>query len=450
VTLEDNQTYDRGFMGGSGAYILIGKIQAAHAYSERLGNRVKAAHQSKRAKARTEKATSKLVTVPWIKEGKLLEPFAGLVRKAVELYLKGKGHRAICIELQPLIEADPELKARYEKPLHASTVKRWLRSPALVGDWQSADGLIEGLFEPLLSEVEYQQVQNLLSERKARPTKETKYLLSGLIKCSKCGGSFHTRTQYPHPTKDAPKGSEAYAAKAPILYCNCSNYLKNGSCSNKTTWPYQVLHFILMSGLPSRLHELEKSKPLASGDAEQLKSEIAELKAKQERYRDVYIDSNDLKYRDLANSLNEPIAALTAQLVIERQTDVAMLDLGILSEGVRSFIEQDELAQNQMLKRLEHSVQVQGSRAWRTHAPDQVFELVRRSQKHAAYVVKRTRTKADGVVDLRFFAVDAKGRTSFSSKYKTEQALMDALKVSPSDPEKFYFFKSLAETVGAG
>jgi DNA invertase Pin-like site-specific DNA recombinase len=411
VTLEDNQKYDKASVGGSGAYILIGKVQGAHDYSKRLGMRISAAHLNKRAKARADKATAKLVTVSWIKDGKLHEPFAGLVRKAVELYLKGFGHRGICIELQPLIEADSLLKARYEKPLHASTIKRWLRSPELIGDWNSTEGLIHDLFEPLLTEDEYQQVQRLLKERTKKPTKQTKYLLAGLVKCNVCGSSFHTRAQYPHPTKDAPKGSKAYENRPLILYCNCSGYLKSGSCTNNTTWPYQVLTSIVKAYMGERIGKAAQDKPLPNDDSAQILGKVADFESKLKRYADLYARLGDPQYLDAATDVKIKIDDLKAQLIEERQAqDLRRYRFEQFHRGIKEFEALDTVEQNHMLKRLGFEIHVHGKKAWPADYPDQPYELIRRSQKFSAYIVKVTNLNSHGELATIYSAVGTDGK----------------------------------------
>lgn len=89
VTLEDGNVYSRNSLNNdmSSLYILIGKIQQAHQYSQTLSRRIKAAYERKRIKARKGERV-KVITPFWLnKEGKIDPTNGVIVRKCIGLWL---------------------------------------------------------------------------------------------------------------------------------------------------------------------------------------------------------------------------------------------------------------------------------------------------------------------------------------------------------------------------
>lgn len=438
VTLEDHQTYDKDALNGSRGFVLLANLQAAHSYSKRLGERVRAAHESKRAKARANEVPDNLVTVPWIKNGKLIDPFAKLVSQAVDLYLKGYGHRAITQSLQRAIEEDPILKARYDKPLHATTVKRWLKSPELVGDWKSKEGLIEGLFEPLLDIVTFQRLQNEIERRTVKPSKQRSYLLSGLVLCAECSSPFHIRTQKPRPTREAPLGSNEYENKAPILYCNCSNYLKNGSCSNNATWSYDVLLFIHWYGLSSAIDLYKDSiaAPTSHALVNEIELNIEKLKAQSERSEMLFEATGKQSYLDRIKQLKVEIEALEANLSEAVKDKVQLVHGDVFIEAFTDYNSRTDVEKNALLRVLEHSIKVDGKRATLNKSiSNPEFEIVRRSQKYDAYIVKVIYESEDEGFIEHYHAVLKGGLVPFPSRCSTEEELLGRLKAARKSAE---------------
>jgi DNA invertase Pin-like site-specific DNA recombinase len=402
LTLENNQTYSTESLNGSAIFALIASLQAAHEYSKRLGVRVAAAHASKRVKARAKGDLVNLVSAPWLKDGKLFEPFASFARRAVELYLKGYGHRQIVIELQEDIGNEPELLKRYGNKLNASTIRKWLKSPELIGDWNSRDGLIEKCLEPLITTQEWLELQREQQRRtRVAPSKANDYELSGIVRCVSCGSTFHTRRQKPKPTLAAPAGSEAYLAKPPILYCNCSSYLKNGGCDNNSTWSYDVLLFVYEYGLDNVLADIHESKDTAPDEElEAIDKEIADLEISQNRNATLFEATGNRKYLDV---VKECQAALDLAHIKKKDRELLVISatraLGgaELKEGyagefvidVRHLSKLPLLELRHLLKQFGYQIRIGGKKATLSTGDREEFTLIRRLQKYAnAYLVK--------------------------------------------------------------
>lgn len=226
VTLQDQDVYsaeDLNSLDGK-IYALVGKIQQAHNYSKNLSIRIAAAYELKRQKARNGEKI-KLATPCWLNsDGTLKQAEADAVRACIDLYLRGRGTRRVLLELR---EIHPCLKT-----VHPSTVKRWFKSRALIGDWENKGDVISRVFTPLIEESTFYDLRRQLASRTRIMSPEKKYLLSGLVECGVCKSRFHYRR----------KKHNDYT----IIYANCSTYLKRGLplCGNNKTWPYEVLRFV--------------------------------------------------------------------------------------------------------------------------------------------------------------------------------------------------------------
>lgn len=443
LTLENNQIYDKDSLNGAAIFSLIANLQAAHAYSKRLGERVAAAHESKRVKARAKEEIGKVIVAPWLKDGKRLEPFASLVRKAIALYLKGYGTRQIAIELQTDIKANDILHERYGTKLNASTVRKWLKAPELIGHWDSKNGLIENCLEPLITNVEYSQIQQESTRRLKTPSKSNEYVLAGLVRCARCGASFHTRIQKPRPTIDAPANSEALKSKPKIFYSNCSNYLKNGSCDNNSTWPYSVLLFVFQYGLTGVLADIQQSKNKDSdANLEEFNEQIAALEISIDRSSALYEATGDEKHFDKVKNKSDELKKVKIKLK-EREASLAALATGLggseFDKGFNNQVGSDLshfenlpiVEARKLYKQFNYSISVYGKTATLTLSPEgrEQFILQRRLQKYAnAYLVKVDLPRVSNPLEnnwTRFYAVGREG--SILADASTEEEVISLL-----------------------
>ena len=257
VTLEDNQTYSLESINhnGSSIFILVGKIQQAHDYSQALSRRISAAYTRKREQAKKGKKIA-LNTPIWLtSNGELIPKEASMVKECINLYLKGYGLRRI---IRQAGDKYPHLETIGER-----TLKRWFNNPALVGQWKNKGDPIDGVFEPLISLEKYYELRRELKHRSKSMSPEQTYSLSGLVFCHQCESRFYFRRKL---------YNEEY-----IIYANCSTYLKKGKavCSNNTTWPYQVLEYFLRTTYGEHLKEASLQQ-VSNEATQELKSLIGQ------------------------------------------------------------------------------------------------------------------------------------------------------------------------------
>lgn len=385
ITLEDGQEYSEEALNNNAGslYILIGKIQQAHNYSEQLSRRVKQSIEAKRSRALRGESV-RMKTPIWLtSDGLLKEPQATWIRHAVEMYLDGKGTRAIAIELAENCE-------EFSK-VHPKSIKRWLSSPALVGTWENKGEPIEGVFEELIDHSVFDRVQSEMVRRRRAVLAENSYLLAGFVKCSNCGKSFHFRRKR---YKDGV-----------ILYANCSSYLKRGaqSCDNNKTWPYEaLLHIFSQSSADFvQLGAVEDQLDIQS-------VEVARLCHQRDALRNALatllgpLDPEDQELPIIADkiaSLSREVRSVEGKIArlraLEEKALPAIEEYGsdlyrmaeerIASEGL------EEAAIRRLAERSNYAISVlrETARVRHPNGLDLVYCLLKRSTKNACYYIQR-------------------------------------------------------------
>lgn len=174
-------------------------VSADHAYQEsyKKSKRVQAnKNQQKQAAMNGEVIAKRLVF--WLSRENnkyVLNDNAEIVRLIIEKRLEGKGFHKIAIELN-----EASYKSRLGKDFSATTIRDWVKSPALYGDYQTGsvvDGkfvngeLVTGYFPAVCNYSIWKQIQSGFVIRTGGHSKHNH--LSGLVRCSHCGGAMHKK-----------------------------------------------------------------------------------------------------------------------------------------------------------------------------------------------------------------------------------------------------------------
>lgn len=218
VTLADGIEYNKTNTEGEMLFLLVAKIQQANQYSEALSRRITASYKDRRAKA-AKGIPIKRATPLWLdKEGMLIESVSPFIVQAFEDYAAGFGERRILDRIRgkhPLLEK-----------LNPSTVKRWMSNKTAIGYW----GDIPDVHPPVVSKELFYRVQRRLEGLTIAKvsTGASSHLLTGLVKCGQCGGSFIYR---------ALKHSNH------VMGCGRRARLGDAGCTNKTNWPVMLLDY---------------------------------------------------------------------------------------------------------------------------------------------------------------------------------------------------------------
>lgn len=387
VTLEDGVVYstDKLNTDQSLLFILVGKVQQAHDYSKRLSNRISAAYEKKRRKARQGESI-KIVTSYWLDtSGKLIPERAEMVRECIDLYLKGRGHRRIILDLQGKY---PALKT-----IHPSTLKRWFKHRSLIGEWNPIDDnqeAIPNVFEPLIDDTTFYALQREAKRRTRQMSPEQTYDISGLVVCSNCGSRYHIRRK-------------VYKDRV-IIYLNCSQYLKRGSiyCDNKTTWPYELIRYFFensyeeyLGRITSQTYDGEKEKEL---DTLRAKIEDVDLKIKKrmELFDELPMDAIkdalailDDEKKKLKKQVATIEASLSGDAYEPSDNDFGFEVLDALN-NIYEDLDKDEVNRRELLKkagyRLEGYLKTMKVKAG--PAGEITWKLVKRSTKYDCYLIE--------------------------------------------------------------
>lgn len=394
VTVEDDQTYSNDTLNHnhSSLFILVGKIQQAHDYSKRLSERVRAGYKSKRVKAKQGQRVERSTPFWLTSKGEIIERKAEAVKDCIDLYLKGYGPRKILEKLEPKY---PSLKT-----VHPSTLPRWFRNRALIGDWQifkvednpenkkqTPSENIEGAYPSLIDKATFYDIQDQLKHRSRQMAKAASYELSGICFCSVCGAAFHYRR----------KNHKGYT----IIYGNCSNYLKRGPqhCSNNKAWPYEVL--LHLHDKTNGLH-LEVASEMAS-DREASKEiiakerELEEIHRKCTNTRKLMIDfPEDQMFISTYIEFGEQIKELQTEIEALKDQDRRPVLTNLLEQ-----VDEDSTMKNAVLKDLGYKITIQGSVAKSTLGGITLnFNLIRRSQIYGCYIVRQHDSLEDVELEL--------------------------------------------------
>lgn len=393
VTLDDNQRYTFERLNSDGAWLLTGKIQQAHSYSDALSRRITKSYESRREKA-SKGEPIRIAKAIWLDQnGKLKEPESRMVRTAIELYKDGKGTRAIVAAL----------KAEFGgiAPKDAKSITRWLTTRALLGEWQGYK-----VFDALVEHSEFLELQRMFKSRRLIGKPPESFFLSGLIKCGRCGKSFNVRRQKPKATKDAPIDSEAYLNKPHILYANCRSYLKNSSCDNNATWPLEVLEYIMNKTSDDVLIGIAEGRAISSVTAKalnELEAEHTTLKQQIARLQELFYDSGEIHLRQKAKAhvqrvkvVENEIATLKASVAYPKANELSFEELESLRNEHRAIAQNEykQIIENKnaiksLLKMYGYSIQINGRQAYCPDSSESVtFTLGKRKQKYGCYIVK--------------------------------------------------------------
>lgn len=257
VTLDDDITYDRASVNSNHLFLLVAKVQQAHQYSDSLSRRLKAAYQSKREKAAAGGGATRRMPL-WIRNGELRGDIAPFVTQVFEDFAAGIGERRI---LGRLKGKHPDFET-----ISPSTFRRWLRNPVAVGRWND----IEDVWPAVVSKELWFRVQKRLTDAVKPKAASSKYLLSGLVKCARCGRNYCVGGQ---------RG-------ALTMLCVSRHRFGSGvgGCTNKRSIPYAVFDFIRSQTAHAALVRASQSQNLSASEKRQIEieGELSELRRQSE------------------------------------------------------------------------------------------------------------------------------------------------------------------------
>ncbi|MNF70595.1 hypothetical protein D3C85_807310 [compost metagenome] len=284
VTLDDGITYNRESANSNHLFLLVAKVQQAYQYSDNLSRRLKAAYETKRKKAAAGEGATRRMPL-WIRDGKLRDDIAPFIVQVFEDFAAGIGERRILGRLK-----DQHSDFNTTSP---STFRRWLRNPVAIGRWND----IEDVWPAVVSKELWFRVQKRINDSSATPkAAASKYLLTGIVKCARCGKNYCVGGQ---------KG-------ALTMLCVSRHRFGGGAggCTNSRSIPYAVFDFIRSQTAHAALVRAAQSQNLTTSEKRliEIDGELAEL---QRQFVNV---SGGLAKYGMVKAITDVLDRVTAQI----------------------------------------------------------------------------------------------------------------------------------------
>ncbi|WP_324734070.1 recombinase family protein [Pseudomonas paeninsulae] len=252
ISLDDGVIYDSDPAKSNNLFLLVAKVQQAHQYSDSLSRRVKDAYARKREKAAMGGGAKRRTPLWLSSEGTLVEDVAPYIVQIFQDYADGIGERRILTRIRG--------QHQLLDNLNPTTIKKWLKNPTAIGRWND----IENVYPAVVSKELWYRVQKRLTDGSKIKSASTKYLLSGLVKCGRCGKNFGVVN-----TKKSPAA----------MLCMGRHRLGDAGCSNSRSIPMHVLDFVRSQTMYGAMQRAAASQNLTSGEKRliEIEGELTEL-----------------------------------------------------------------------------------------------------------------------------------------------------------------------------
>lgn len=265
ATLSDNKIYSDASIAQSPTELIvsIALMMRSHDESAIKSDRVSQAWEKKRRLAESDKVAMTKICPAWLaKVGQryvAIPERATVVQKIFAWAIEGLGTRSIAKRLNQMGVQSWTTKKDKRSIWHDSYIKKILDNPAVFGEYtprskraggsdETASETIEDYFPAVVDRETFYKARAVVSSRATSnvraPAGKHRNVLSGLVKCSTCGGGMH----YIDKGKNGGR---------PFLRCGKS--LLDGGCLHTEKYPYEVLqsHAILSTSGTKGLNDDE-------------------------------------------------------------------------------------------------------------------------------------------------------------------------------------------------
>lgn len=152
---------------------------------------------------------------------------------------------------------------------------KMLSSPAYYGHYYGIDGMVP----PYITQEEFDRIQTLRMKTVRKTIKNRTYLFSGIAVCGECGFRLGPKTNVRN--------------KAPMYNCP-GHYIKRSGCQNKTNLSERKIEAFIIDRIEPEMNRLKVEYAKLAGErtGKSHKQEIAQLKKKVSKLKDLYL--NDL------------------------------------------------------------------------------------------------------------------------------------------------------------
>lgn len=284
-------------------------LSVAQDEADRTSERIKSVFDTKRKKL--EPVSGSCPTGYIVRDKKIVKD--PKVETAVEAYF------ARYLE-SGSISAAREAAGQAGTPLSYNIAYKMLGESCYYGDYSG----MEGIATPYISKQDYEKIQ-LIRKRQARKTVQNRiYIFSGLISCGECG----------HRMRAKPASSKYFSYFCP------SDYRQNSRCENHVYFSERKLEAYLLETITDQLDvmKLTCAEIIESRKNRDYKAEIAALKAKVKRSKDLYINGlsslDDCKTE--VDAYNTQIAELEREAYNTAEPNFSAIE-SVLDSGWRSL-----------------------------------------------------------------------------------------------------------------
>lgn len=267
VTLSDNKIYSDASLDKEPTQLIISIALMMRGRDESVmkAKRVRDAWDKKRRLAETSRIAMTKICPAWLrKSGQSYVQIgerASVVRDIFTWAIDGLGTRAIAKRLNQSAVPTWTSKKGVRSIWHDSYIKKILENPAVYGEYtpkskraggsdDTASETIEDYFPAVVDRETFYKARAVVSSRATSnvraPAGKHRNILSGLVRCSFCGGGMHYIDK-------GKKGGK------PFL--RCGNSLLDGGCQHTGKYIYEILqcHAILSTSGTEGLNEDEHS-----------------------------------------------------------------------------------------------------------------------------------------------------------------------------------------------
>ncbi|MDA7088254.1 recombinase family protein [Pseudomonas sp. SA3-5] len=325
VTLDDGITYNRESVNSNHLFLLVAKVQQAYQYSDALSRRIKDAYQRKREKAAAGGGVKRRTPLWLDAEGRLVDDIAPFIVQVFEDYAAGIGERRIMARIRG--------KHELLESLNPSTVKKWLRNPTAMGNW----GDTPDVYPAVVSKDLFYRVQKRLQAAYKPKGASSQYLLSGLVKCGRCGANFGVLN----------------TGRSPLaMVCMSRHRLGASGCSNSKSLPYTVLDYIRSQTSHSALQRAAQSQHLTANEKREIaiEGELTQLHQQSTTVVDALAEYGKLPaIVAKLNTITSTIEKLEAERALLKAT-AAPLSLDDVIEAENDFLDDDPIKLNALLQ----------------------------------------------------------------------------------------------------
>jgi len=285
-------------------------------------------------------------------DGKLvINPYeAQQVQKIFEWYLAGMSLTAIMEQLQ-----DEGYTNRYSSYNSWSSIRYILGNETYLGRIHFGDVLVEHAHEPIITEEQFEAVQVMRGKRRKKygmTAFKSKYLLTGLLFCGKCGGRYYLRNSGKYRYYSCYSRSK-----------QMKQMIKDPDCKNKH-WKAEELEPIIDAKIREVLHSPELAADIAASRPQKvpivqnvkIEKRIREIDRSIAKLMELY-QKDDIPAEVLGDSINKLYAEKTAlqnSITPDPESNVLPFDLAqeLLADAAKIWDFADDEQKRRIMQEL--------------------------------------------------------------------------------------------------